>query len=58
MPTCNICGNNVIVTLDNICLICNPPNEKEIGIISSLMVSIVDHIRDLKQQNKEQQGGK
>lgn len=57
MYTCNRCGNNVIVTIDNKCLICNPPNEKEIDTISSVMTLIVGHIRDLKSQKQQENPG-
>lgn len=56
MPRCNMCGNDVIVTLDNICLICNPPNEKEIGVISSIMASAVGHIKYMKSQKLTEKG--
>lgn len=56
MYTCNRCGNKVIATIDNMCLMCNPPNEREIDAISSVMTLIVDHIRYLKSQKINNKG--
>ena len=43
-----MCGRDLIVTLDNICLICNPPTEKQIDAIASVMVLTMEHIKQLK----------
>ena len=48
MPRCKMCGHDTIVTLDNICLICNPPTEKQIDVIASVMVLSMEHIKLLK----------
>lgn len=46
MPRCKMCGSDMIVTIDNICLICNPPTEKQIDAIVKIMVLIREHIRE------------
>ena len=37
MPICKMCGGDMIVTLDNICLIYNPPNRKQIYTVATIM---------------------
>lgn len=46
MPRCKMCGGGMMITLDNICLICNPPTEKQIDAISTIMVLTMEHIRE------------
>ena len=48
MPRCKMCGSDMIVTLDDICLICNPPTEKQIDTISTIMALTMEHIRDTR----------
>lgn len=48
MPRCKMCGGDMIVTLDNICLICNPPTEKQIGAIATIMVLVREHIKEMR----------
>lgn len=48
MPRCKICSGNMMVTIDDICLICNPPTEKQIDIISTIMVMVTKRIRELR----------
>lgn len=50
MPRCKMCGGDMMITLDNICLICNPPTEKQIDTIATLMVLTIEHIKQLKQE--------
>lgn len=45
MPTCNMCGKNVMVTIENICLICNPPTEKQKDSIVEVLTFMVEYIR-------------
>lgn len=48
MPRCKMCGGDMIVTLDNICLICNPPTEKQIDAIATIMVLAVEYIKEIR----------
>lgn len=48
MPRCKMCGGDMIVTLDNICLICNPPTEKEVDAIATIMVLAVEYIKEIR----------
>ena len=48
MPRCKMCSGDMIVTIDNICLICKPPTEKQIDIIATIMVLIREHIRETR----------
>lgn len=48
MPKCKMCGSDMIVTLDNICLICNPPTEKQIDAIATIMVLVMGHIKEIR----------
>jgi hypothetical protein len=48
MPRCKMCGGDMIVTLDNICLICNPPTEKQIETIATIMVLVKKHIKEIR----------
>lgn len=43
-----MCGGDMIVTLDNICLICNPPTEKEVDAIATIMVLAVEYIKEIR----------
>lgn len=52
MPRCKICNNDVIVTLDDICLICGPPTEKQTDTIATVLVLIMECIRAEKQKQK------
>jgi hypothetical protein len=45
MLRCKMCGHDVMITLDNICLICDQPTEKQIDTIAILMVLAMEHIR-------------
>ncbi len=51
MPICKLCGSDMIVTLDNICLFCNPPTEKQIDTIATIMVLIAKHIKEIKKNS-------
>lgn len=53
MPICRLCGKDAIVTLDNICLICNPPNAKQTDTIVKLLILVTDHIRNNKKKIKK-----
>ena len=45
MPKCNICGKDVIVTIEDMCLICNPPTEKQKDSIVKVLAFMVEYIR-------------
>ena len=48
MPICKMCGRDMIVTLDNICLICNLPTQKQIDTIATIIVLTMEHIREMR----------
>lgn len=55
MPTCKMCGRDVIVTLDDICLICNPPTEKQTDDIATVLVLMTELIKEKRKQNNQRQ---
>lgn len=45
MPKCDICGRDVMVTIENICLICNPPTERHKDSIVKVLALMIEYIR-------------
>lgn len=54
MPTCNVCGKDVMVTIENICLICNPPTEKQKDVITKVLVWMTEYIRFKRDTSKQE----
>lgn len=55
VPICKICSRDVVVTLGDICLICNPPTEKQMDDIATVLVLMTELIKEKRKQNNQRQ---